>query len=177
MSGRVADSGKQIGIDMTIVRGKGATGSLSLDGATVDLIVIGRNAYMRASPTFWKKFTHSSMAASLFAGKWLKFPANDAQFGSLTSLTNDKGIFNKLTSSHGKLVNEGETTFNGQSVVAIKDATKSGTLYVLASGTPYPAGLSKAKGLNGGSITFDQWDQAVTLTAPKGALDLSKLTG
>jgi len=60
--------------------------------------------------------------------------------------------------------------------VAIVDTTKGGTLYVAASGTPYPVALVKS-GNSAGSIEFSNWNQSVTLTAPKGALDLSQFGG
>jgi len=173
-----------IGLDLTIARDKGATGSLTVAGTKVDLIVTGKNGYMRASSSFWKKFVKkqgggaaAGFAASLFGDKWLKFPAGNKDFEALTSPTKANGIFKSLTNGHGKLVNEGEKTYKGQSVVAIRDTTKGGTLYVAATGTPYPVALTKTGGTNGGAITFDSWNQPVTLTAPKGALDLSAFSG
>lgn len=76
---------------------------------------------------------------------------------------------------HGKLENHGATTYKGQSVVAIYEPKKRSTLYVAASGTPYPVAYVKTKRPTAGKIMFDRWNQSVTLTAPKGALDISKL--
>ena len=89
---------------------------------------------------------------------------------------NEKSLFKSLSTSHGKLANHGEKTYKGQSAVAIVDTTKGGTLYVAASGTPYPVALVKT-GKSAGSIEFSDWNQPVTLTAPTGALDLSKFGG
>ena len=110
------------------------------------------------------------MAGQLFANKWLKVPTNDAKFGSFADLTNANSFF-KMLNKHGKLANKGETTYKGQSVVAIDDTTQGGTLYVAASGTPYPVALVKNKGSRAGAVSFDNWNQSVTLTPPKGALD------
>src|SRR5215831_15031722 len=81
-----------IGLDLTVARDKGATGSLTVGGAQVDLIVTGKNGYMRASGSFWKKFVKkhgggaaAGFAASLFGDKWLKFPAGNKDFEALTS--------------------------------------------------------------------------------------------
>jgi hypothetical protein len=172
-------------LDLSIVRGKGATGSVTAaGGAKVDLIVAGNSGYMRASSAFWKHFAKqqggsaaASFAATLFGDKWLKFPANNKQFQALTSPAKANSIFKSLTSNHGKLENQGEKTYKGQSVVAITDTTKGGTLYVAATGTPYPVALTKTGGKSSGALTFDEWNQPVTLTAPKGALDLSQFGG
>lgn len=172
-----------VGLDLSIVRDKGATGSITIGGSKVDLIVDGNNGYMRADSAFWKKFAAkqgggaaASFAASLFGGKWLKFPANNKQFQALTAPTRANSIFKSLSSHHGKLTNAGETTYKGQSVVAIH-SSKEGTLYVAATGTPYPVALVKTGGKTGGTITFDDWNQPAKLTAPKGALDLSQFGG
>lgn len=173
-----------IGVDLSVVRGKGATGSITIGGGELDLIVTGSSGYLRASADVWTKLAKQSgggagaaFAGQLFGGKWVKFPANNKQFGSLTDPTNTKSLFKSLTSSHGRLVNKGETTYKGQSVVAIQDTTKGGMLYVAASGTPYPVALTKLAGKQGGAITFDKWNEPVSLAAPKGALDLSNFMG
>jgi hypothetical protein len=177
MSGQIHASGKDIGIDLTVAPGKGATGTLTVNGAKVDLVLIGNNGYLRGSSEFFKEFaSQAGSFAQILADKWLKFPANNAQLGSLTGPTNAKALFKSLTGNHGKLENQGDTTYNGQSVVAIRDTTKNGTLYVASSGPPYPVALVKT-GKNAGTISFDQWNQPVTLTAPKGALDFSQLAG
>jgi hypothetical protein len=69
---------------------------------------------------------------------------------------------------------KGATTYNGQSVVAIDKGSKSGTVYVAATGTPYPVAIVDPLGR---SFTFDSWNKPVTLTPPPGAVDLSKLGG
>jgi hypothetical protein len=172
MSGQIATGGKQIGVDLSLARGKGATGTFTLGGSKVDLIVIGNKAYMRAGTDFWKQFSQASGFAQLLADKWLAFPSDNAQLGSLTQVANAQALFAQLTSSHGKLANRGATTYKGQSVVAIDDTTKHATLYVSASGTPYPVAIVKT---TAGAVTFDRWNQPVALTAPKGALDFSQL--
>ena len=177
ISGLGTQNRQPIGIDLSLARGKGATGSVSYKGAKIDLIVIGKDAYLRAGPALWKKVSGGgAAAAALFANKWLKFPTDNAQFAGFTDLTDPNKFFNKLK-QHGKLENQGVTTYKSQSVVAIRDTTQGGTLYVAASGTPYPVAVVKSKGSSAGAISFDQWNQPVTLTAPKGALDFSKLAG
>jgi hypothetical protein len=176
MSGRVTDSGKQIGVDLSLVRGKGVTGSATLSGAKVDVLLIGDQGYLRAGSDFWKQVPHASFVAPLLADKWLKIPTNNPQFGSFLGVANEKKLFDKLK-VHGKLTNQGATTYKGQSVVAIYSARKHTTLYVAASGTPYPVGMVKTEQPNAGALTFDDWNNSVTLTAPKGALDLSQFGG
>ncbi len=177
MSGQLSQAGKQIGIDLSIAKGKGATGSLTIGGAKVDIVLVGGFGYLRGGSTFWKQFggANGSAIAQLLTNKWLKFPENNAQFGSLTSVANASALFHSLQSSHGKIANQGATTYKGQSVIALVDTTRGGTLYIAASGTPYPVAIVKTKSGNAGAITFDRWGQSVTLAAPKGAIDFSHL--
>jgi hypothetical protein len=177
ISGQIHSSGKDVGVDFSFLRGKGATGTLTLNGAKVDVVLIGSEGYLRASSAFFKQYGKQAGAfAQLLADKWLKFPANNPQFGSITSQMNAGSLLKSLSSNHGKLQNQGDTTYQGQSVVAIHDASKQGTVYVAASGTPYPVALVRT-GKGAGKIEFDDWNQPVTLTAPKGALDLSQFGG
>jgi hypothetical protein len=174
--GQVHSSGKLLSVDISLVRGKGGTGTVTVGGSKVDLVLVGNSGYMRAGSAFWKKYASQAGAfAQLFADKWIKFPAKGGQVGSLTSLVDTSSLFKSLTTSHGKLETKGETTYNGQSVVAIHDVTKDSTLYVAATGTPYPVGLVKTAGPDAGTVAFDHWNEPVTLTAPKGALDFSHL--
>jgi hypothetical protein len=176
MSGQIHSTGKLIGVDLSLARGKGATGTVTVGGTKVDLVLIGKSGYMRAGSDFWKKYASQAGGFSqLFADKWIKFPGKSAALGSLTGPLSSRQLFKSLTSSHGKLENQGETTYNGQSVVAIHDTTKKATLYVAATGTPYPVGLVKTAGQNAGTVAFDHWNEPVTLTAPEGALDFSHM--
>jgi hypothetical protein len=182
ISGGFVPSGKPAGVDFTIVRGKGVTGSLTVGGAQVDLIVTGKNGYLRASSDFWQSIAkregggQAAGFAGLFGDKWLKFPAGNNDFSQLIDPTKLGSLFDSLTSNHGRLDNNGQTTYKGQSVVAIESA-KGGTLYVAATGTPYPVALVKTGGKSNGTIVFDDWNKSVTLTAPKDALDLSQFGG
>ncbi len=181
ISGQITDNGQQISVDLTIAKGKGATGSLTLKGQKVDLEVIGGDAYMKAPGAFWSQFAgaQGSMIASVLADKWLKFPTSNPQFSGFTKIASSQSLLSQLMSKHGTLQNKGATTYKGQSVVAIEDKTKGGTLYVAGTGTAYPIAITKTSVGSGatGSITFDSWNASVSLTAPSGAIDLSQLAG
>lgn len=179
MNGNVSSSGKQIGLDLSIAKGNGAKGSMTLGGDAVQLIVVGDNGYLKASPAFWTQFAGSSggMIAQLLAGRWLKFPVHNAQFEPLVAFASPKALFDQLQSgADASLKNNGATTYKGQDVVALDDGAKNGTLYVSSTGTPYPVALVKT-GSGGGAITFSEWNKPVSLTAPANALDFSHLAG
>ncbi|HZS31445.1 MAG TPA: hypothetical protein VFA37_09330 [Gaiellaceae bacterium] len=174
VSGQVVAGGNEVGVDLSLARGKGATGSVTLGGATVNLVVAGRKGYIRGGADFWSQFTQAAPLAQLLAGNWLEIPAGAAEFGAVTSLASAQTFFGQLTSGHGPLTNQGETTYKGQKVVAIDDTTRHATLYVAATGPAYPVAFVRT-GSQSGTVTFDRWNQHVTLKAPAGALNLSQL--
>ena len=59
-------------------------------------------------------------------------------------------------------------------MVGLTDQTQGGTLYVATSGKPYPVKLAKG-GAGGGTLTFDRWNQPVSITPPANAIDLAQL--
>lgn len=174
VSGSLVSNGTPLTVDLTLVSGKGGIGSMSENGLSFKLVTVGGFVYINGSDAFWSHFGGAT-AAKLFHGKWLKAPTT-GQFASLSDLVNTRALFDKLLSSHGKLVKGSTTTVNGQSVVAVTDTTQGGTLYVATTGQPYPVELVK-KGAGGGHISFDRFNQSVTLAAPSGAIDASKLGG
>jgi hypothetical protein len=177
MSGTVSTKGKPIGIDMSIAKDNGATGSITLNGHKVELVIIGSNGYMKGDGAFWSQFGGSAGAtiAQLLQGKWLKFPVNNAQFRPIIAFSSAKALFAQLKSgADSHLQNKGTTTYKGQSVIAIDDGTQNGTFYVAATGTPYPVALVKT-GSSSGAIAFSDWNQPVSLTAPTNVLDFSHL--
>jgi hypothetical protein len=65
------------------------------------------------------------------------------------------------------------TTYKGQPVIELKDS-KGGSLFVAATGTPYPVAIV-GDGTHKGTVVFSGWNQPVTLTAPAGAIDQQQL--
>jgi hypothetical protein len=169
VSGHVPASGTRTAVDVSFVRGKGATGSEAANGAKFDFVDIGNTAYLRSNSAFWKQVGVSGAVGRLFANRWLKIPGNNPQFGSFVRQYDARTFLNFLK-SHGSVTSQGDTAYKGRTVVAIHDRAGD-TLYVMASGTPYPVALVTG----GDTLTFDRWNQPVTLTAPKGALDIARL--
>jgi hypothetical protein len=175
VSGHIVSSGSPVSLDLTMERGTGATGSMSTNGLSFDLVRIGSTFYIRGSDAFWKHFAGSGVA-QLMHGKWLK-GTTTGRFAPLASLTAPGKLFARLSQKHGRLANKGAATYNGQKVVEIDDATKGGKLYVAATGKPYPVAAVGTKKSESGTITFDRWDASVSVTAPKGAINFSQFGG
>ena len=172
VSGSIVSGGEPLTLNLALDKGTGGSGTMSESGLSFQLIRVGGKAYIKGSDAFYKKFAGAGVA-QLLHGKWLEGSATTGNLAALTSLTDISKLFNGALASHGTLSNGGETTYKGQKVVAIKDTTKDGILYVAATGTPYPVEIVGAN--KSGAIVFDNWGKTVTITAPKNAVDLDKL--
>jgi hypothetical protein len=173
-AGTVNSGSQHITLDIQLVGGKGGQGQITLGGLSFKLVGLNHYAYMQAPPAVWEKAGAPASAAQQLQGKWLRTPAT-GQFGSIASLTDLHTLFKQLLTQHGKkLKTGGETTVAGRKVVAVK--SDQGTLYVAATGKPYPVELDKP-GSDGGRIDFDRFNEAVSLSAPTNTIDLPSVSG
>jgi hypothetical protein len=173
VAGSIVDEGKPISLDMELVSGKGGKGRVTLEGLSVGLIQVGKSVYINASSAFYRHVAGAA-AAQLLQGKWLKAPASGGNLAPLAALTNLGKLIDTTLASHGTLASAGTKTINGQKAVGVRDTSKGGTLYVAATGAAYPLEIVKS-GASAGKISFDRWNQPVTLSAPAGAIALDQL--
>lgn len=176
VSGNIVGVGMRVTLDLDMLRGKGAKGSMSTDGLQFDLVRIGNAAYIRGSDAFYKHFAGAAVA-QLIHGKWVKVSTTQPRFRSLAPLTSLGLLFAQVSAGHGKLANDGKTTYRGQQVVAIRDTSDNSKLYVAATGKPYPVAIVGSKKGQSGTISFDDWNKSFSVSAPQGAIDISKLGG
>jgi hypothetical protein len=176
VAGSIRSGGTPITLDLSTARGRGAKGSMSTNGLKFDLVRIGDTLYIRGSDAFYQHFAGAAVA-QLLHNRWIKAPATSGRLKSLTPLTNLGALFAGVSSHHGKLVNDGNTTYKGQAVVAIQDTSDNSKLYVAGTGKPYPVAIVGGKQSQSGAITFGDWNTPVSLSVPSGAIDISSLGG
>jgi len=173
VSGTLRSEGKPLAIDMELVKAKGGRGSITLEGVSINLVRVGGAVYINGSQAFYRRIAGPA-AAKLLQGKWLKAPENSGNFASLASLTDLGKLIDTTLGSHGTLARGATSTVDGQKAVAVNDVSQGGTLYVAATGNPFPVEIAKQGG-GGGRIVFDRWNQAVTLSAPANAVNINQL--
>jgi hypothetical protein len=171
ISGTCDDAGKNVALDLVLSQ-DGGRGFIAQGGARADIARVGDTAYIRASSAFWEKYAGAGAAAQLLHDKWLKGSATKQPFMAFGRFLSIKGLIDDYFKTYAKLTNLGEKTYKGQTVVAIRDSRDQGILYVAATGTPYPVAA-----VGGGSISFVDWDKAVSVSTPKGAIDIGALGG
>ena len=172
VAGTVMNRGSRITLDLNLVNGRGGQGSMGQNGLSFQVVRVGGEVYIDGTFAFWRRFVGNA-AAPLLWGKWIKAPAG-GRLAALATLTDLQKLFDQLLSSHGRLAKGSITTVRGQRVIAVKDITYGGTLYVATTGEPYPLEVVKNSS-NGGRIAFDRFNQPMTLAPPGNAIDISQL--
>lgn len=174
VSGSIVSAGSPITLNLDLSSG-GGRGQLALNGLGFELIQTGGTVYIKGSAAFYRRIGGAA-AAQLLQGKWLKAPTTAPEFASISSLTDLHRLVDAVLASHGTLVKTGTTTVNGTKVVGVSDRTQGGTLYVAASGKPYPVEIAKS-GAAGGTVSFDRWNEQVSIAPPANAIDITQLRG
>lgn len=174
-AGHVVSGGDTVSLDLTITPARSG-GSITEQGATIQLVGTKTTIYLKASQASWTKLTGSAADGQLFANRWIKAPVTNTDFNSFSQLTNLRSLFGSLPS--GKITKGGTSKINGQSAVVL-NSTKGGNLYVADSGKPYILRLSEPKGQSdsSGEFDFDHYGSATAPSIPSGALDFTKLAG
>jgi hypothetical protein len=171
VTGTVASGGEKISLDLWLVSGKGARGTMILNGLSAQIVSLGSKLYINGSPAFWKHYGGS--AASLFEGKWLETKASSSSASAFANLTNLHSVVGKLLTgaTAGKQLTKGKTTtIDGHGAIALMQG--GGTLYVATSGPPYPLELVKR---GGGRLLLSGYNESVSLKAPAPVVNLSGL--
>lgn len=172
VSGSIVAGSTPLNLDLTLVSGKGGRGQMSEGGLSFKIVNIRQTVYIQGTHAFWQHFGGSA-AAHLLDGRWLKAPAT-GQFASIAALTDMQKLMGSVLLKHGALNKGSTTTVNGKQVVGVTSKSEGGTLYVATTGPPYPVEIRRT-GSTGGRITFDRFNQPVTLTPPPHAVDVSQL--
>jgi hypothetical protein len=160
-------------LDLHLVAGKGGKGRITTGALGFEIVRIGGRAYFQGDKAFLTHYAGKT-AAELFLHTWFFASSRKGPFASFTPLTSLVKLTDSIFSDYGKLALGPPTTIHGRPAIALVDTTKGGTLYIAATGKPYPLELAGGKG-DSGSISFQDWDRPVTLAAPKRAIDYAKL--
>lgn len=171
--GSGTSGGSKLSLDLHLSAGKGGQGRITTGKLGFKIVRIGTRAYFQGDKAFLTHYAGAT-AAQLFLGKWFEASALKGDFASFTPLTSLVQLTDSIFSGYGKLAVGPPTRVRGQPAVALVDTTKGGTLYVAATGPPYPLELVAGKGSTG-TIQFQSWNKAVRLTAPRHTINYAKL--
>jgi hypothetical protein len=168
--------------------------SVRVGDARARMVIAGSTSFLNANGQFWRTQSRAPEAtARLLSDRWVKVPPGGQNpLGNMAPET----VAYCLTHDIGTVVVKGRQRFAGQDVVVLTDrgdkpGTAPGDLYVGESGLPlrvvqtgprrpgtHDARCGDADGTTTESdIRLSAFDEPVEITAPPGALDLSRGNG
>lgn len=181
-SGTVTDDGDTVTLDITSVRGKGCSGTISQKGqGGVQIQDIGKRVWVKPDEAFLKAqgLTDNPEIAAKVTGKWISTTtADDSGLGSMTSMCNMGSLIdNEVGSDTAGTAKKGTETIDGQRTLLLRDTGDNGTLYVTDTARPYPVRLTASTHGSGGTLNFDHFGARVSLTPPPAGsvVDASQL--
>jgi hypothetical protein len=176
LKGDITTEGKKIGLDVK-VSGDDVLGTMTLDGAQVELLRVAGQNYIRPDEKFWTQNAGSAGAtlAQLMGHRWAKLTSKDADFQEFFQVAKPAEILKP----EGALSKGATKTVNGVPAIGIVEAgADGGTMYVATTGEPYPLLLEGPPGQ--GQLTFADFGASFDdIKAPAAAdvVDLDKLMG
>ena len=198
LAGSGLSGGSNAAFDLHIGGPGSVSGSLTMSGVSFNLIVVNGNVYIKGR-NFLQQVA-GAQAAQLFGDNWVKFPSSTAVALSqgVDTLSDTKKLGGCLVTGLGGVgFTKSSATVNGQSVVQLKssaltlDFASSGPTHLVqvrsSGSTPSfdsclngalgnSSGSSSTSG-NGGTINFDSWGTAGSVTPPPHPVDASAFTG
>lgn len=177
LKGDIDMDGQRLALDIK-VSGEDVLGTMTIDGAAVELLRVGGQAYIRPDEKFWSQFGGADAGATmaqLMGDRWAKISSKDAQFEEFFQITEPADLLKP-----DGAVTKGETkTVNGVAAIGISEAgSDGGTLYVATTGEPYPLLMEGPPGK--GQLSFGDFGAAfedIKAPAAGDVVDLDKLTG
>ena len=165
--GDLVSDGTPYAIDMSMLRGVGAAGTIGVQGKGLTLVRIGDTAYVQPDAAFLRSATNSASSVRLLSGTYFKVTARkSALFAPFVALTDAEQAFGSTLAPTGAVTKGTVTRLNNQRVMdLLVDGGKSGHVFVALSGTPYPVrivyGSTAAQ-----RVDLDRFGARVKLAAP-----------
>jgi hypothetical protein len=159
-------------IDLQL-QGEDASGTLTFNGADVQLLNVDGKAYLQAPAEFWGSFGLPDEATALFGSKWVVVPGEAArqfQDFSLAAFVDD---LRHPTSDVKDAVKDDEVGGDPVVIIAQEDGS---SLTVANAEKAYPLKLTN-KGDSPSSLTFSDFGEKNDITAPEDAIDLAEMAG
>jgi hypothetical protein len=164
--GVLLTDGTSYTLDLRLVKGRGAVGTVGSKGGRLTLVRVGNAAYVSLDAASLRAATGSAEAARRYAGKYFSVTSsNRAAFRPFLALTDAGKAFGPALAPTGTVTKGSVSTVNGRRVVdLLVDGGSSGDVFVALDGRPYPVRIGYGKG--GQHVDFDSYGAKVALAKP-----------
>jgi hypothetical protein len=138
-----------------------ASGTVSENGLTAQLLAAGGHTYLKGDKAFWDDALGTDQGGKL-VGKWVL--ADDAS-DSLGPFTDISRLVDLVLSPEGTVTKGTVSTVDGQRVLGLVDSNDGSVLYLATTGEPYPVTIhDKVASID--PPVFDGWGQPVDIKPP-----------
>lgn len=177
LTGTIKSEGKETGLDLSYV-GSDSHGTITLQGARLELETVAGKTYFKPSDDFWTKQMGAKDAGTIIKlvdGRWIVADAKDGSFAQLTELASREFIAKQILTPDTAVSKGDPTKVDGVAVIPLK--TKDGIIYLDRS-TARPVQIMGTGTTDSGKASFS-YAEVDSPTAPTKAqqVDLSKLAG
>jgi hypothetical protein len=159
------DDGKLMKLDVSLAKTAGS-GTMSVDGARMSVIVIGRIAYLKGDEAFWRqgaKKKDADQLIKLLRGKWLKVAMDEKGLGEMAAFASKAGFFDGMFTAPGSLRKTAAKTVDGVRCIGLGGA--DGTLWVDAT-TARPIRIEPGASAPTEGLSFSEYNQVKQPKAP-----------
>ncbi|WP_350275194.1 hypothetical protein [Kribbella sp. HUAS MG21] len=166
MKGSLTDGKERMVLDVQLTR-TGGQGSITIDGAAMSVLVVGRTAYLKLSDKFWRSQTKTQAEADaivgLIAGRWIKTSLDNEELRDFALFASKTEFFDTLFEPSGKLRKTAPRTVDGVASIGLRDA--DGTLWV-DTATARPVRLESS---STDALSFSDYNRIPAPKAPPAA--------
>jgi hypothetical protein len=173
VKGSATDSGKPLTFSLTLVKGKGCTGTMSEGtSGSFTIVMVGKTVWIKPDKAFWKANGGSDPATlSIVSGKYVKDTAGTG-LGAMSTLCNLGNWIGSNGSDHAAGMVRGTTaTVNGQRSVQLKDSGDTASAFVSDTAKPIIVRIADPSA-GGGTFDFSGYGAATTIAAPPASQTL-----
>ncbi|WP_029434168.1 hypothetical protein [Blastococcus sp. URHD0036] len=171
IAGSMTMDGEQAEMDLRL-SGDDVAGSMTVQGFTVQLLVVGGAFYMQAPEEMWTSQGVPPVMAAGLAGTWVLVPGGEQEFADFSIA----GMVEEMRSPGATIEEEvGDSELDGQPVHELRDS-EGAVMLVAAVGPPYPLQFSKT-GAEAGVVRLSEFGTVAPIDPPADFLDLEDLGG
>lgn len=179
VKGQLTRGSQSFALDLRLAD-KGATGTLTVEGNTMELRRLGQKMYLKADRTFYASQGAPVAARKQLAGKWLQLRTSVSGSGQLATFTKPDQLFSQFLDTGDSVTKGNRTEVRDTPAIELNISEKRGTMLVALEGKPYPLQLrSGAKSPSKGTLNFVDYNQPLEVKTPPPdqTLPASKLGG
>lgn len=185
MDGELEQSDGTLGLDLALDEAGNCEGTVSLGGASAEILIVDDQQFLKASEEFWTQTAgpSGSQIVQMLDGKWAKMPSGSAgQLGSMCELdTFLSGITEDDSSADEDKLTKGEVTeVDGTPALELSAEEDDVTTRMwIATGEDNHILRLAREGSESGEFTFADYNEPVDVSAPGEGefVDLAQMGG